>query len=37
MYGKNECLLAIRPIIIKYFTRWDFMTTTDNIFYICSG
>ena len=36
MYGKNKCLLAIRSII-NTFTRWDFMTMTDNMFYICSS
>ena len=34
----NVCLLLGRLLILlNTFTRWDFMTMMDNIFYICSG
>ena len=32
---KNDNSLS--RLLLNTFTRWDFMTMTDNIFYICSG
>ena len=35
--GRINVGLLLGRLLLNMFTRWDFMTMMDNLFYICGG